>query len=83
MRKIGLPWHPELGIGAIASGGVQVLDLEAVRAYGVTREQLTETIAREEAELERRERAFRGNEGGCVRLCGDAGAVLRSRRLVP
>lgn len=62
VRKIGLPWHPELAIGAIASGGVRVFDDEAIRAYGVTREQLNETIAREEAELERREHAFRGSE---------------------
>ncbi len=62
VRKIGLPWHPELAIGAIASGGVRVLDHEAIRAYRVSQAELEAVIEREEAELERRERAYRGNE---------------------
>ncbi|HJU74910.1 MAG TPA: phosphoribosyltransferase family protein [Gemmatimonadaceae bacterium] len=62
VRKIGLPWQPELAIGAIASGGVRVLDYAATHSHGVTAGELEEAIEREERELERRERRFRGNE---------------------
>src|SRR5687768_15696945 len=40
VRKLGMPWHEELAIGAIASGGVRILDREAMRYGGVTEEQL-------------------------------------------
>lgn len=59
VRKIGLPAHPELAIGAIASGGVRLVDESAVRRFGVTESQLAAVSAAEERELERRERAYR------------------------
>jgi putative phosphoribosyl transferase len=61
VRKLGCPWQPELGFGAIAEGGVRVLNEELVHEVGLTPEELTAVIAREEAELERRVRRYRGN----------------------
>ncbi len=60
VRKLGYPGHEELAIGAIASGGVRVLNPEVV-AYGVSREAIERATEREQAELERRERLFRGD----------------------
>ena len=60
VRKLGLPWQPELAMGAIASGGAVVLN-EDVLAHAAGREELVEQVKRRElAELERREREFRG-----------------------
>jgi putative phosphoribosyl transferase len=61
VRKLGLPDHPELAMGAIASGGVRVLDDEAIERGHVSREQLAEITARETAELERQQQLYRGN----------------------
>lgn len=59
VRKLGTPGHRELAMGAIASGGVRVLNDQIVRWYGITPADL-ETVAREEErELERREAAYR------------------------
>ena len=59
VRKLGMPGHAEYAIGAIASGGVRVLS-EAVRAYGIP-DTAVEAVTRQElAELERREREYRG-----------------------
>jgi putative phosphoribosyl transferase len=60
VRKLGLPSHPELAMGAIASGGIRVIDQAALRRFGVTDEQLAAVAAAEERELERRERQYRG-----------------------
>ena len=60
VRKLGFPGHEELAMGAIASGGVRVLNPEVV-AYGVSREAIERATAREQVELERRERLFRGD----------------------
>ena len=61
VRKLGAPSIPELAIGAIATGGVQTVNGEAVRRLSVSREQIDEIVARERQELERREAAYRGN----------------------
>jgi predicted phosphoribosyltransferase len=59
VRKLGTPGHRELAMGAIASGGVRVLNDDVVRWYGIP-ESAIESVAREETEeLERRERAYR------------------------
>jgi predicted phosphoribosyltransferase len=59
VRKLGLPTHPELAMGAIASGGVRVLNEEVVRWYAVP-DSIIDAVARaEQAELERREREYR------------------------
>jgi putative phosphoribosyl transferase len=60
VRKLGLPGHEEFAIGAIASGGVRVLDIETIRQTGLTSAALEEVTARERSELERREKAYRG-----------------------
>jgi putative phosphoribosyl transferase len=61
VRKLGLPDNPEMAMGAIASGGVRVLDDETIARAGVTRGQLDEITAQETAELERRQKLYRGN----------------------
>ena len=61
VRKLGVPWHDELAMGAIASGGVQVLNRDLMRAAHVSEDQLQQVIASERAELERRERLYRGD----------------------
>jgi putative phosphoribosyl transferase len=61
VRKLGLPQQPELAMGAIASGGVLVLHDEVARLPGVTREVIERVAEQERLELERRERAFRGD----------------------
>ena len=60
VRKLGVPGHEELAMGAVASGGVRVLNEELVRRLGLSSQELDEVVAREEAELERREAAYRG-----------------------
>lgn len=60
VRKLGAPGHEELAIGAIAPGGARVLNHRVVEAYGVGDEELQRVTDRETVELERRERAYRG-----------------------
>lgn len=60
VRKLGLPRQPELAMGAIASGGVRVLNRDVLGAARVDEETLQEVEAREREELRRRERAYRG-----------------------
>jgi putative phosphoribosyl transferase len=59
VRKLGLPGHEEFGIGAIASGGVRVVDESVLRAYGVDADVLDRITERERRELERREGLYR------------------------
>lgn len=59
VRKLGLPGHEEFGIGAIASGGVRVVDEAVLRAYGIDAETLDRITESERRELERRERLYR------------------------
>jgi putative phosphoribosyl transferase len=59
VRKLGVPWQPELAMGAIASGSFQTLDEELIRALGISREEIDAVIAREAVEVERRERLYR------------------------
>src|SRR5829696_8293678 len=60
VRKLGLPWHEELAIGAIASGGVRVLDRDLIRLARVSEADVERVTAAEQAELARRERQYRG-----------------------
>jgi predicted phosphoribosyltransferase len=60
VRKLGVPGHRELAMGAIASGGVQVLNDDVVRWYGISDKDIAEVAREEQQELERRERAYRG-----------------------
>jgi len=62
-RKLGVPGHEELALGAIASGGVRVLNERVLRELSVRPEQVEEITAAEAQELERRERLYRGDAG--------------------
>ncbi len=61
VRKLGVPWNPELAMGAVATGGVRVLDEETVQALAIPSEEIAKIAAQEERELERRERTYRGS----------------------
>jgi putative phosphoribosyl transferase len=54
VRKLGVPWQPELAMGAVGEGGVVVRSEEVLRRSGVGAAQLGEVLAREQAEVERR-----------------------------
>jgi putative phosphoribosyl transferase len=61
VRKLGVPGHRELAMGAIATGGVRVLNQELVRALHIPTEMIDAVVAEEQRELERRERLYRGD----------------------
>ena len=61
VRKLGLPQYQELAIGAIASGGVRVLNEALIRAAGVSQVDIEAVTAVEERELNRRLRRYRGD----------------------
>ena len=61
VRKLGVPGHEELGMGAIATGGVRTLQDGIVRELGISPQTIEAVSAREQAELERRERLYRGD----------------------
>jgi putative phosphoribosyl transferase len=59
VRKLGVPFQPELAMGAIASGGVQVLNDEIVAMASITPEMVARAVSIEEHEIARRERLYR------------------------
>jgi putative phosphoribosyl transferase len=59
VRKLGVPFQPELAMGAIGEGGVRILNREALQLARVTGAELAEVEGRERAELERRSRRYR------------------------
>jgi predicted phosphoribosyltransferase len=61
VRKVGVPGHEELALGAIASGGVLVLDERLVQMLGIDEETLQRVVDAEARELERRAAAYDGN----------------------
>jgi putative phosphoribosyl transferase len=61
VRKIGLPWEPEVAMGAIASGGICIRNLSVLRATGASDDDFMEVAHREREELKRRERRYRGD----------------------
>jgi len=61
VRKLGLPGHEEFAMGAIASGGVSVMNPSVLSRYRVSEAAIAEVIAREQEELRRRESAYRGD----------------------
>ena len=86
VRKLGLPGHEEFAMGAIASGGVRVLN-ESIAGLGVPESMIDEVTAKERRELERRERDYRGERpapavrGRTVILVDDGlatGATMRA-----
>jgi len=60
VSKLGTPWNRELAMGAVAEGGVQVLDLSIVRALGVSEEDIQEVAAAARKEVEYRHESYRG-----------------------
>jgi putative phosphoribosyl transferase len=69
VRKLGLPGHRELAMGAIASGGVRVLNHDVVTWYRVPDVVIDEIAREEQTELERRERLYRAGRPA-VELAG-------------
>jgi putative phosphoribosyl transferase len=62
VRKLGVPGHEELAMGALATGGARVLNREVVARIGISPEQLERVTAREREEVVRRERLYRGDQ---------------------
>jgi predicted phosphoribosyltransferase len=97
VRKLGLPGHPELAMGAIASGGVRVMNEDVIMLYRPSAAGIEAVTRAELAELNRREQAYRDGrqpvpvEGRTVVLVDDGlatgstmrAAVLAIRRLRP
>jgi putative phosphoribosyl transferase len=63
VRKLGVPGHEELAMGAIASGGIRVLNDVVIRSTPISDEVIYRVTVRERIELERRELAYRGHQG--------------------
>jgi putative phosphoribosyl transferase len=61
VRKLGVPGHEELAMGAIASGGVRVLNDQVVAAAGIRHSEIEAVAERERSEVVRREHAYRGD----------------------
>ncbi len=86
VRKLGVPGHEELAMGAIASGGVRVLNPDVVQGLGISSSAIEEVAAREMQELQRRENAYRQERQPasiaerCVILVDDALATGSSMR---
>jgi putative phosphoribosyl transferase len=85
-RKLGAPFQPEYALGAIAEGGARVADPDALREAGVDDATLEALVAREEAELHRRVRRYRGKRalpplrGRTVIVVDDGVATGRTAR---
>jgi putative phosphoribosyl transferase len=87
VRKLGTPGHEELAMGAIAPGGVRVLNADVVRSMGIPDRMIEAVTERERRELERRQREYRGDRpppavaGRRIILVDDGlatGATMRS-----
>lgn len=61
VRKLGVPGHRELAMGAIASGGVRILNESVVRQLGIPERAIAAVAEEEQRELERRERLYNGS----------------------
>jgi putative phosphoribosyl transferase len=83
LRKLGVPGHEELAFGAIASGGVRILDRDTVEGLGMTGLDIERVTRAEKRELERRERSYRGgrppqNVSGLIVILVDDGIATGS-----
>ena len=61
VRKLGVPENREVAMGAIASGGIMILNEDLIQSLNISQPELEEVIVREWQELERRERLYRGD----------------------
>ena len=73
VRKLGVPGHPELAMGAIAAGGIEILSTDLIRELGVPPALVRQVAVRERLELERRDALFRA---------GRRAAVVRDRTVI-
>jgi putative phosphoribosyl transferase len=64
VRKLGVPGHEEYALGAIASGGVRVINQDVVRGLRIPQATIDAIAAREQQELKRREHLYRGDRPG-------------------
>ena len=86
VRKLGVPGQPELAMGAIASGGVRVLNDRVIRRAGISEGQIEKTVQKEKEKLQKREEAYRGSRreikirGKTVLLIDDGLATGASMR---
>lgn len=60
VRKLGVPWQPELAFGAIASGEIEILNTEMLQEFAISPERVDAIVQHERAELWRREQLYRG-----------------------
>lgn len=86
VRKLGTPGQEELAMGAIASGGARVLNRDVVSTLGIDQDTIDAVVKKEESELARRRRLYRGDQpepqikGKCIILVDDGiatGATMR------
>lgn len=75
VRKLGVPGHRELAFGALASGGVRVLNDDVIGRAALTAEDIDQVTAEETVELARRERSYRADEAS-ARLGGRTVVVV-------
>ncbi len=87
VRKLGVPGHEELAMGALASGGIRLLNQQVVSLAQISKQEIDQVTRRESAELRRREQSYRDNRpepeisGKTVILVDDGlatGASMRS-----
>lgn len=87
VRKLGVPDQEELAMGAIASGGIRVLNQDIIRLLDIPEAEIEASAAREQKEIERREHAYRGDRPkpeirGCTIIIVDdglaTGATMRA-----
>jgi predicted phosphoribosyltransferase len=87
VRKLGVPGYEELALGAVATGGVRVLNDEVIRALAISPEMIETVTTAEQQELARRERVYRGERPplevhGCILILVDdglaTGATMRA-----
>jgi predicted phosphoribosyltransferase len=97
VRKLGVPGHEELAMGAIASGGIRFLNPSVIASLEISADEIERTVTREEQELRRREVSYRGSrpplelEGRIAILVDDGlatgssmhAAVAAARKLGP
>ena len=75
VRKLGVPGYEELAMGAIASGGVRVLNEEVIQHLGISETWINAIAAQEQEELERREQLYRGDRPP-LEICGHTAILV-------
>ncbi len=86
VRKLGVPGHEELAMGAIATGGIRVLNHEVIRSLQISEQAIDDVVRQEQKELERREQLYRGKrssfhlQGATVIIVDDGLATGASMR---